>query len=275
MTPVKETDFFASYNYKTHELGDEDFSRYEAFFEGGERAKAVGEISVGYLSDVSVPERVHRYLPDVRLVVSLRNPIDQIYSHYWHLNRQNFHQWYASPSDGRLGFEEALEKYHNRLVSPAYYATHLRGWLKYFDRSQIHIILYDEIVERPDKVLTDLYAFLGVEPTFRPAEEEQSTGSQVRQGTSPRSPLLHQIYLRLYAVLSRGIYYPLKRAIGVDRAASIISFLKVREIMEKVFRRKGYPKMRASTRKALSNQFQDEVRELERILGRDLNAWLT
>ena len=88
VAPVKETKFFDDENIEGRIL------EYEAHFRGAEGAIAVGEISTRYLSsNRGAAERIHRYLPEVRLFVSLRNPSDQAYSHYWHLRRQNFHQW--------------------------------------------------------------------------------------------------------------------------------------------------------------------------------------
>lgn len=275
MTPMKETDFFASYNYLEHPLTAEDLGRYETFFEGGEHMTAVGEISVGYLTDPEVPARIQQYLPEVKLVISLRNPVDQVYSHYWHLNRQNFHQWYAAPSDGRLTFEQALEKYPDKLTELARYADHLQRWLDLFSTSQLHVILYDDIAAQPGRVLADLYTFLGVDPTFRPDEGNQKSDSQVRRGTSPRHPALHQVYLRTYALLSRGVYVPLKRAVGIDRATRIAETLRARQVMEKLFRRKGYPKMKPSTRRALQATFRDDIERLQGLIGRDLSGWLT
>ncbi len=275
MTPMKETDFFASYNYEERPLGADDLRRYASYFAGGEHAGAVGEITVRYLTDPEVPARVHEHLPEVQLVVSLRNPVEQVYSHYWHLNRQNFHQWYAAPSDGRLTFEQALAKYPDKLTEPAFYHAHLQRWLAHFPREKLHVILYDDIVDAPGRVLTDLYAFLGVDPAFQPAEEEQSDGTQVRQGTSPRHPALHQVYLRTYAWLSRSVYVPLKKAVGVDRATRVAQALRVREVMETVFRRKGYPTMKPATRRALQAEFREDVEQLQTLVGRDLSAWLT
>jgi hypothetical protein len=268
---MKETEFLSSFDDKEW---SKDIDEYDRFFNGADREDAIGEITVNYLTDKEVPERTHQYFPDMKLVVSLRNPIDQVYSHFWHLNRQNFHQWFASPKDGRMSFEEALDKYRDRLLGPAFFSRHLQRWLRYFDRSQLHVILYDDIAERPEEVLTALYAFVGVDASFRPKQESESTGSQVRQGTSPRSPGLHQLYLRLYAYVSRGPYHRLKLAIGVDRANRIKEVLRLREIAEKVFRRKGYPPMKASTRRELAAVFADDVRNLGELVGRDLSGWL-
>jgi hypothetical protein len=42
----------------------------------------VGEISTRYLISPYAPQRIRTYLPTVRLCVTLRHPVEQIYSHY-------------------------------------------------------------------------------------------------------------------------------------------------------------------------------------------------
>ena len=57
---------------------------YKKHFRCSEMIKARGEISTIYLQSERAPPRIQRLLPDVKLIVCLRNPIEQIYSHYWH-----------------------------------------------------------------------------------------------------------------------------------------------------------------------------------------------
>ena len=121
-------------------------SAYENHFANAGQAKAVGEFSTRYLASTRAPERVKRLIPDAKLIVSLRRPADQIYSHYWHLRRQNFHGLDASPK--APSFEQALMDMETQLLAPAFYHRNLSHWLEYFDRSRIHIILYDDMNAR-------------------------------------------------------------------------------------------------------------------------------
>ena len=132
MAPVKETEFwkFADAEYR---LGE-----YAAYFKGAQHEPAIGEFSVRYLSFPGVPERLKRVLPDVRLLTSLRNPIDQVYSNYWHLQRQNFNL--HDPSQTPHSIQEALENHRDFLYAPARYTEHLTRWLAQFPRQVDHRI---------------------------------------------------------------------------------------------------------------------------------------
>jgi hypothetical protein len=200
----------------------------------------------------------------------LRNPIEQVYSHYWHLTRQNFHQWGTSKLPRNI--EEAIEQYGDKLLGPAYYFNHLQRWLRYFDRSQLLVILFDDIKSRPQEVLTNVYGFLGVDETFEPPSIHRKDSS-VRLGTSPRSPVLGRIHSSLYDQLNRNVYHPLKQLVGPRAAIRMKDALKVRSIMERLFQREGYPEMRPRTRALLQERFAEDIQNLGDLTGLDFSQW--
>ena len=59
-----------------------------------------GEASPLYLFYPLVPGRMKKTLPDVKLIVILRNPVDRAYSHYYHSLRSNIEP---------MSFEKAVE----------------------------------------------------------------------------------------------------------------------------------------------------------------------
>src|SRR5262249_17430062 len=145
MAPIKETEFW---KFKDAEQRLDD---YAVHFQGADGKKAIGEFSVRYLSLADVPARIKRVLPEAKLIVSLRNPVDQIYSNYWHLQRQNFNM--ADSSQAPRSIVEALDKHRDFLTTPARYATHLARWLTIFPREQLLVILYDDIQQRPAEAI--------------------------------------------------------------------------------------------------------------------------
>ena len=53
-----------------------DWESYEALFSGVTHERAIGEASIIYLHSSEAAERIHRRLPDVKLIAILRDPID-------------------------------------------------------------------------------------------------------------------------------------------------------------------------------------------------------
>lgn len=263
MAAVKETNFFdyASIENRWHEYG--------AHFERGAGYVAVGEISTRYLASADAPKRIKTCIPNVRLFVSLRNPVEQVYSHYWHLLRQNFHQW--RHSNMPRSFEQALARYPDKLLQPALYGNHLQRWLRHFDPAQLLTVFYDDLLANPQTSLGLLYAFLGIEHDFIPPSIKQQ-GTAERRGVSPR-PLLGRIHAALYDRLNRNLYHPCKRLIGTRAATRLKTVLRVRELMERLFLQAGYPTMRPETRASLRDYFAEDVHLLSCLTGRDLSCW--
>lgn len=92
VTPVMEPRFFA---FEGDPLcyrgpGDDLLRRrvvtsreaYVHLFDGANDATAVGEVSPAYLSSESAPARIRRYIPDAKLIVILRNPIERALSSF-------------------------------------------------------------------------------------------------------------------------------------------------------------------------------------------------
>lgn len=260
----KEPDYF-TYKYDGTPLG-----YYESLFEPTPRTEAAGEFSVHYFEHAEAPARIAADLPDVRLVVAFREPVGQIYSHYWHLQRQNFHT--RDPGAGQLSFEEALERFERRLVRPAYYADHLERWLEHFPREQFLLLLFDDIKRDPEGTIASVYDFVGVDPTWTPGTADE-TGSEARAGTSPRSARAARWGARVYNGLNRFVYHPMKRTVGEERAAAVKDALRVRHLLERTFRKKGYPEMRPETRARLAARFEEPNRRLREMIGRDLSHW--
>ncbi len=114
-----------------------------------------GDCSVNYFYEKGMARRIHSYLPDTKLIVMLRNPVDRIYSNFWMNVRQGIPQYQGE------SFEEFIDK--GRWRSPInQYAENLQEWLKYFPKEQILLIKSEDFLEYPQEVLNLLFDFLGV-----------------------------------------------------------------------------------------------------------------
>lgn len=259
----KETMFF-DYLYDQDKI-----SEYESIFPDNLQFVAMGEITPAYLGSEYAAERIKKHIPNVKLFVSLRNPVDQIYSYYWHAYRQNV--WRKDLA--RLSFEEAIDRYQKFFLKHSFYMKHLKKWLEYFDFSQIHIIIYDDIINQPQVVMKNLYSFLGVDNSFIPTSCKKRDLS-VRQGTSPKNNLAGKIHAFVYKQLVIHAYNPLCDIFGHQAMANLKEYLKFRQLMHSIFYQKGYPKMSLRVRNDLKSKFIDEVEQLSTFINRDLTYWV-
>lgn len=91
-----------------------------------------GEASPYYMYHPYTAERVRAVLPDIKLIVSLRNPVNRAYSHYWER---------VDIGAEELSFEAALAAEPSRLAgelekmaaNPLYYSRN-HDWYSYRDR---------------------------------------------------------------------------------------------------------------------------------------------
>ncbi len=240
-----------------------DLERYQALFRGVGEAKAVGEASSIYLYSKAAPKCIHHYVPDVKLIALLRNPVDRAYSGYRYSIR-----------DGKepLGsFEEALAAEADRIAanwhpiwhhkSLGFYAQQLKRYLQLFPRTQLRVYTYDGFQANPVEVIQDVCRFLGIDSGFVP-------DVRVRHNISgtPRSRLVHSFLAHpspmkdaFKPLLPRVVRHQLRRARSVIMERNIVS--------------QG-PRMAAETRCSLIQMFRDDILELETLIDQDLSGWL-
>jgi hypothetical protein len=147
----------------------------------------VGEGSAAYLANYWAPRRAALLVPDARLIVSLRDPVDRAYSQYHYFRRRG--------SEPIETFEEAVDAEEERLRGEAEreagdrhrhswriyrwgyltisrYAEHIERWLELFPREQFLFLDFDELVTEPQHALDAVHEHLGLParaaPELRP-----------------------------------------------------------------------------------------------------------
>jgi hypothetical protein len=115
--------------------------------------KIIGEVCPDYLACPEAPERIRACLgPDVRLMVTLREPTARAFSGYLYLRKHGL----AAPT-----FRETTQ-IAPELLGEGRYATHLRRYLSYFDRKALNIALFDDLEADPQAFLDSVTTWLGV-----------------------------------------------------------------------------------------------------------------
>lgn len=164
----KEIEYIGGELYKKNGL-----EWYFSLFDhcGGEKVK--GDASVEYLYNESSPELVKQFLPNAKLIVSLRNPNERaISAYYWYL-RKGLLSSEKSMSETLTYLKKCYKEGKKNIagidiIERGIYHEQLARYLKYFDGSQLLILLYEEIKSNPASVLKKLFAFLNVDENFIP-----------------------------------------------------------------------------------------------------------
>lgn len=157
MSPIKEAKFFLKEN-----PSEEDKKEYLELFEGAENYPVRGEATPLYLSGKGVAERMHEKVPDARMVVILRDPVERAYSAFLMTRRQgteplsSFADVVKAEPERRERREGHLYLWHSR------YYTHLERYFEYFDRGQFKIYFFRELKKRTNGLVKDILNFLSV-----------------------------------------------------------------------------------------------------------------
>jgi len=247
IAPQKETRFFNTpYNYW---LGVDWFREQ---FAGAGDAKAVGDATPLMQNPLAV-RHMADLLPDARLVAILRNPVDRAYSHYQHIRalgqeRRSFQRALAAEREDEVGARgDPPRDYMQR----GRYLRQLQAVTDRYDRSQLLVVLFEDLRDRPQDTVREVLRFIGV--------DESVPLAGVGAAHDPR-PAVRST--RLYAALNGRVGRRLPD--GGRRLAERINQTD----------KQAYGQLEPAVRKELVAQIAPEVRELQEWLGRDLSAWL-
>lgn len=241
--PAKDVKFF-DVHY------DKGIAWYAAFFAPGRDRPARGDISHDYFLAERTADRIHRWLPDVRIVACLRDPVDRIVSAYIYnkttdLDRDTTLADYAADSA--------------RFRQGSYYRN-LLPFYERFPREHILVLFYDDLKADPRAFASRLFDFIGVDPTFEP--------SVLHQVVLPaREPRSHGFALLTYqtALLLRKL--GLANLVGAVKRNPWFNALLFKELGEK-------PAVPETTLADIRARYSADYDALATLVGRTLpDAW--
>jgi len=135
-------------------------ARYLQLFQPNKNVLFAGEASVYYTAlphATGVAERISRFNPDARLIYIMRDPIERTISHYWH-------RVLCNDEDRSLLRAIAEDRLYLDL---SYYAMQLVPYLDRFDRNQIRILTFEELIENHDEVIKSIFRWLGLDEAIQ------------------------------------------------------------------------------------------------------------
>jgi len=153
----KEVNFF--FNEADFHAG---ISHYEAHFRDAAEQAICGEASPGYICHPRVPMRILRALPNVKLIVTLRDPIERAYSQYWD-NRRWLSEGQSFDDLVRAPLHQVFVPGQRNYFSRGLYSIYLQRYFALFDRSQILTLWFSDFKRDPETLYRKCFEFLGVD----------------------------------------------------------------------------------------------------------------
>lgn len=136
---------------------------YEALFAAAPPGALRGEATPFYLYDHGAHDRIHALIPQVRLVVLLRDPVDRAHSNWTHLWNAGLEPeadfltaCRAEPQRRAAGWADFWH-----YVSLGLYGRQVQHLYKVFPREQVLLLRYRDLKDAPAETLDRVCAFLG------------------------------------------------------------------------------------------------------------------
>jgi hypothetical protein len=241
--PSKDIYYFDKYYHRGE-------SWYMDFFsKASQDALAVGEISHGYLFDENSPLRIKADFPDMKILTTLRNPVERAVSHYFYLRAGGL-------IDSDL--KSAVLKRPGIILSSLYFEP-LKRYLEIFPRDQVYVSFFEQLKSDPRKFAFGIFDFLGISEI-----ETVDFQKRVREARKPKSVLVAKI-LKVSALKARDL--------GLSTLVGKIKNSKAINIIYKPLDSTDRAKISREEKNWILEQVIDDVEMLEGLLDKDLSHW--
>ena len=242
--PVKKEVHF--FDRRNPDLGT-SLDGYKRLFAGCPVDKLCGETTPDYLSSEGCDKYIHEVIPDAKLVVILRDPVERTWSHYLF---SVLHK--VETMDLKTALQEETERLkvksdHTDIffsyLQRSRYVEHLLRFEPLFDRDRLKIVFFEELLSDPRQVLLELLSFLDL--STQPARVAL--------------PHLNEMS-NLYRVVSRQRVLADKRTNILNRVLTRLNFGTTKQKQE----------LPSADREYLRSYFYEHNAKLEAWLGRSL-----
>ncbi|MBV9449915.1 MAG: sulfotransferase [Streptosporangiaceae bacterium] len=234
---------------------------YEALFDPAPPGTLRGEATPLYLYDRIAMRRIRETLPDAKLIVIIRDPVERAHSNWTHL-------WSAGLEP--VGdFVRACDEEERRIaagwasfwhyIAQGRYGEQLEHLFTLFPREQVLVVRYRLMVDEPAQTLDRICAFLGVEQGVLAEIPRQNVTAH------PDATFVHR-------VVSLG-----------QRAGSVIGSLvpgltaaSVTGPLERFLQRRSRQRQPLSweQRQEIIPRFEQDISLLEDVLGESFSDWV-
>ncbi len=232
---------------------------YLKLFANADQKRVAGESSVSYLYVPGTAERIREFNPEMKLIVSLRNPVDRAWSSFNSAKSYGMEPL-KTLAEGLAAEPQRIQDHCSILLryrDLGLYSQQLARYFAVFPRDQIKVILYEDFVQEPDRVMRELFEFTGVSTDFQMDPDLRSNETRRPDDTNP----FHNFVSGQHFVRS-----------GVRKLLPMSARKRLREFVQFAFF-KPPPPISLQERRQFADLFHDDIGELQKLLGRDLSVW--
>ena len=225
----------------------QDKEKYFSFFKDVKNEIAIGEATALYLWDLDSANYIHQVVPNAKIIIILRNPVERAYSNFLMLRQTN----------ENLSFHGAIHRNFSDLdydltrnyLELGFYAKQVKKYLDVFGEKNVKILIFEEFVDDVTHTLKDVLTFLGVK--YKTIEVSDK----------------YNPYLEPRTILSKYILSSEK----IRKITKVIPKKIRKNVRDNVLLKEGHkPPIADKDRAFLKELYLDDVKKLEHILRRKL-----
>ncbi len=237
---------------KRHSEFVQDWDDYLQLFRDAGDLKAVGEASTAYLYSGVAAAEIRRRIPDAKIIMILRNPVERAYSHY----KMDLSSGAVSRSFAEEFKKDVAASLKGWGITHLYrelglYHDQVKRYLDLFPREQIRIYLYEDWVADNHAVLDDLALFLETSP-FQ--VEKRVVSNRINKIPANAKLTNFVRHSGLKTLLRRVLPEPLQTG-----------------LKNRFYKPPG--RLSPAVREEMYTSFKDDIERLEDLIGIDLSNW--
>ena len=185
------------------------YAWYADYFAKAGPDQLAGDISPVYAEDPAVPERIAATLPEARIVIIIRDPVERLRSSYWQSRRDG---WSHAELERFLSGQVDDCPYLVRQL----YAPTIEAYRRLFGPERVLVLVYEEMRAAPRPAIRRILGFLGL-PEDLPDAVLEAVDQVINPTFVPRYPRLYQAAQQVNQTLRRTQLRLLDRPLALGK----------------------------------------------------------
>jgi|APSaa5957512535_1039671.scaffolds.fasta_scaffold01295_15 hypothetical protein len=236
--------------------------KYLELFSNAKNEKCVGEKNTDNVMCEESAPKIKKHYPDAKIIICLRNPIDVMYSKHSQqimLTMESLTDFKEAikigPERERINKEKPGTYDENLLYRKTVrYPEQIKRYFDLFGKEKIHIRILDDVIKDELLAFKKTCEFLEVNPDFKPKIVHKNAIRHYRMRS------LQALVKKMEGTKTRKI---LSKIPGIQKSYNFANLPHVKRVpLDVNFKNKLY------------KEFEPEIKELSKILDRDLSFWL-
>lgn len=230
-----------------------NIDEYLSLFDGATNEKYLGESSTGYTKAPhysGVPERIHAFCPNAKIIYIMRDPIERAISQYW---------WEVEYSAEGRKMPVAIIR-NDWAMNTSNYALQLRPYIELFGIENVFTLTTEELVTSPDNALRKIFSWLNV-------ASELSTKTEFKTYNRTADEVNQVIGSSIFSHLKGTKFWELMKTIVPDSSLR----RNIKRFLSRPVKKNDDDREEAIA--LLRPIMQEQVKELSELLGKDFPEW--